>query len=407
MNEFCIRKISPANVQTVIKNIGFDRGYIKTALKKYDFKLYKITGLSCPQATIVKQLALSVGADAALHREVITCKVEKTDVLIGSTVSQLETICRKLKCQPFSLNNLADKLLGQLHITKPAGMTIRGNVFDWKRPYIMGILNVTPDSFSDGGKYLASEKAVKHAQEMIESGVDIIDIGGESTRPYSKEVNPDRELERVIPVIEGIREFNGSIPISIDTRHAKTAQKAIETGADIINDVSGLEWDENMVCVAAEKQVPVVIMHSLAPPETMQENPVYEENIVDAVYKELYGKVQKALNAGVKPENIIIDPGIGFGKTFEHNIELISRIEEFKSSGYPVLAGISRKSVIANILDVPPEEREEANIALNSYLISKGVNIIRVHDVEKHYKAVKVLNRVLSPDQQRELWVQQ
>ncbi len=397
MSNYFVRKISSESIETVIKDIGFDRNYIKNALKKYDFKLYKVCNLSCPQASIIKQLALSIGADAAVHREVITCKTEKTDILIGSTVSQLEVLCLKLKYQPFGLSKISELLISRLKSDIPMPLRIRDTEFIWgEKPYIMGVLNVTPDSFSDGGKYFTVEKAVEHTREMIKAGVDIIDIGGESTRPFSKEVNPEIELERVIPVIKKIREFDSLIPLSIDTRHAEVAREAVNAGADIINDVSGFSWDVKMPGIAAETGVPVVITHSCGPPETMQENPVYEGNVVDSVYKDLAEKTQFAVNNGVKPENIIIDPGIGFGKTFEHNLELIKRIEEFRSLGYPVLVGVSRKSVISKILDVPAQEREDANIALNSYLVSKGVNIIRVHNVEKHYKALKVLNKIIN-----------
>jgi len=396
MNNFYIRKISPQSAEKVIEDIGFDKSYIQQALKKYGFNLHKICNLSCPQATIIKQLALSAGADAAIHREVITCKVDKTDLLLGCTPAQLDIICKKLKPQPFSLSKIADQLLNMAKKESPQPVKIRNRVFDWtEKSYIMGVLNVTPDSFSDGGKYFQPEKAVEQARELINFGADIIDIGGESTRPFSKEVDPEEELARVIPVIKDIRSFDREIPISIDTRHAEVAKEALKQGADIINDISGLEWDENMPATAAEAGGPVIIMHSLGSPETMQENPVYEENVVDAVYKELFRKIQKAIDSGIKPENIIIDPGIGFGKTLEHNIELINRVEEFRSLGYPVLVGVSRKSVISKIIDVPPEEREEANIALNSYLISKGVNIIRVHDVYRHSKAVRVLEKVI------------
>ncbi|HSA07746.1 MAG TPA: dihydropteroate synthase [Candidatus Gastranaerophilales bacterium] len=395
MNDFYIREISPENAESVIKDIGFDKSYIKTALKKYDFKLYKICCLSCQQATIIKQLALSVGADAAIHREVITCKIEKTDLLLGSTISQLEIICQKMKKQPFSLQKISEQLLEQLN-QSPSPIIIRRKEFNRaKKTYIMGILNITPDSFSDGGIYLAPDKAAKHAEEMIECGVDIIDIGGESTRAYSKEVNPQEEMARVIPVIQKIRSVNSQIVLSIDTRHSETAEEAVKYGVDIINDVSGLEWDDKMPEVAAKFNVPVIITHSLSSPETMQINPVYEENIVDCVYKELFRKTQTAINAGISPKNIIIDPGIGFGKTFEHNIELIKRIDEFKSMKYPVLVGVSRKSVISKVIDGSAEEREDANIALNSYLIIKGVNIIRVHDVKKHFSAVKMLDKLL------------
>ncbi|OGI03489.1 MAG: dihydropteroate synthase [Candidatus Melainabacteria bacterium GWF2_37_15] len=372
MNEnFCIREIIPDSAKTVIESIGFDKSYVHASVKKYNFKLIKICNLSCPQANIIKQVALSAGADAAVHREVITCKVEKTDLLLGGTIAQLENICQKLKNQPFKLSELSDHLLKQLTVKKHT----------WSdKTYIMGILNVTPDSFSDGGKYFDPEKAAEHAKEIIKAGADIIDIGGESTRPHSKEVNIDEELKRVLPVIEKIRSFNTTIPLSIDTRHAEVAKQAVQAGANIINDVSGLEWDGNMVNIAAELQVPVVIMHSVGSSETRYD---YKENIVDAVYKDLCRKTQKALSLGLKPENIIIDPGIGFGKTVEHNLELVKRIGEFKSLGYPVLIGISRKSFISG--------DEDVTLALNTYAATNGADIIRVHNVDKHVKAMKVL----------------
>ncbi|MDD3012580.1 MAG: dihydropteroate synthase [Candidatus Gastranaerophilales bacterium] len=393
--KFYIRKITDNNAEQVIKDIGFDKNYINKAILKYNYILLKIHNLTCPQASILKQLALSVGADVAVHREVITCKTDKTDVLLECTHSQLKILCEKLKFQPFKLSKLSSLLLDQI-IKKPASMKIRDTVFDWnKKTYIMGILNITPDSFSDGGKFIDPDNALKQAEKLIEDGADIIDIGGESTRPFSMEVSPEEEIERVIPVIKKIRELNSSIPISIDTRHAIVAKQAIENGADIINDVSGLKWDLEMGKVAAEFNVPVIIMHSISNPEDMQINPEYSENIIDALSKDLYDITQKATEVGIKPENIIIDPGIGFGKTLEHNLEIIRRINEFKSLGFPVLVGVSRKSVIANILNLPPEEREEANIALGSYLASNGADIIRVHDVKKHFKAFKVLDSVI------------
>lgn len=381
---FYIREISPKSRNSVIKDVGFDKSYINIAVKKYDFKLLRICDLSCPQAAIIKQLALSAGADAAVHREVITCKVEKTDLMLGATVSQLETICAKLKKQPFKLSELSEQLLNCLiPVMHP-----------WvNKVSVMGILNVTPDSFSDGGKYTDPEKAVEYGMEMIEAGADIIDIGGESTRPYAETVSVREEIRRVIPVIEKLRKLNPDIILSVDTRNSETAKRAIEAGANIINDVSGLDWDENMINVAAQACVPVVIMHSAGPSEA---KPDYQENVVDAVYKDLYIKTQKALKAGVKPENIIVDPGIGFGKTIEQNFELTKRINEFKSLGYAVMVGLSRKSFISKTLGITSEKTEEANIALNSYAATNGVNIIRVHDVGKHVRAMKALQKVLS-----------
>jgi len=392
---FSIRQISPDFVEETLKDIGFDRGYLKQALKKYDFALYKIKDLTCQQATILKQAALSVGADAALHREVITCKVEKTGVLLGCTLSQLKIICEKLKKQPFSLSSLAENLSVQTQIF-PKPLIIRNTTFNWgKKTYVMGILNCTPDSFSDGGKYFSLSKAVEQAEFLIDSGADIIDIGGESTRPFAEKVDAEEESSRVVPVIQKIREKNSEIIISIDTRNSLTAEKAIEAGADIINDVSGLCWDENMVSVAVKTQAPVIIMHSTTSPKTMQINPTYSKNVVDEVYDFLAERVDFAVNSGIAKEKIILDVGFGFGKNFEHNIELIQRFEEFKSLGCALLAGISRKSVIGKVLNLPPEDREEATISLNSYLVEHGADIIRVHDVRGNFRAIKVLDKVI------------
>ena len=259
----------------------------------------------------------------------------------------------------------------------------------------MGILNITPDSFSDGGKFLSEGKALEHCLKMIEEGADIIDIGGETTKPFSNSTPDEIQLERVIPVIKKIREIDINIPISIDTRSARVAQEAVKNGADIINDVSGFGYDPVMIKTAAYLEMPVIIMHSLAEPKTMQLNPAYENNVIDEIFKSLFDKAQNALEAGIKKENIIIDPGIGFGKTLEHNLEIIRRIEEFKSLGFPILAGVSRKSVISEITNLPTNEREEANIALASYLAANGVNILRVHEVYKHYNALKVLDKLI------------
>lgn len=395
-NNFYIRKISTDSAALVIEETGFDRHYIKKALAKYNFTLIKVHNLTCPQANIIKQLALSVGADAAVHREVITCKVEFTDILIGTSHSQAKLLAEKLKHQPFKLPKLGELILEQIQMHHPEPIKINNITFNWaKKTYIMGILNITPDSFSDGGKYLSLKEAEQQIIKMINNRVDIIDVGGESTKPFSKEVLPDEQIKRIIPVIKKIREINKDIPISIDTRHSKVAAEAVNSGANIINDVSGFDWDKNMCKVVKDLDIPIIIMHSLSNPETMQLNPEYDDNIVNSVYKSLCDKVQKAVKYGIKRENIIIDPGIGFGKTLEHNIELIKRIEEFKSLNLPILVGVSRKSIISNIINVPPEERDDATLALNSYLASNGANIIRVHDIEKHCKSFKVLDRII------------
>lgn len=394
-NNFFIRKIDGEYAKQVIKEIGFDKTYAGNAAAKYEFCLFKINNLSSPQANILKQIALSVGADCAVHREVITCKVERSSVLLGGTKSQIKIMCEKIKNQPFKLAQIAILLLEQFD-KSPKPLTIRNKVFDWgKKTYIMGILNTTPDSFSDGGEFLDVNKAFKQAEDMIAKGVDIIDIGGESTRPNADIITVEEEITRTTELIKKIRSKYPEIVISIDTRNSQTAQIALDSGVDIINDVSGFEWDPNMIDIIAKTQCPVVIMHSKGSPQNMQDNPVYENNIIDEIYESLYNKVYLATEAGIKKENIIIDPGIGFGKTLDHNIEIIKRIEEFDSIGCPVLVGISRKSIVKAFVGDDIKDRDTATLALNSYLASKGVNILRVHDYESHIKSFKIIDKLL------------
>lgn len=395
-NIFYIRNVQPDSIYDVIEEIGFDSCYIDNVVNKYDFKLIKIHNLSSPQAIIIKQIALSCGADAAVHREVIVCKIDNSDILLGCTKSQLKNIINKLSHQPFGLNKLSKQLELFLGQNMQNSLRIRNKSFNWgERTYIMGVLNITPDSFSDGGKYLSEEDAFLHAMRLIDEGADVIDIGGESTRPFSNEVSPEIELERVVPVINKIRENNRDIVISIDTRHSVVAAEAIKAGADIINDISALTFDSDMISVAKELNVPIILMHSLATPDKMQLNPEYSGNIVDEIFKYLFDRVQMVLNAGIKQENIIIDPGVGFGKTIEHNFEIINRINEFKSLPYPLLVGISRKSFLSKTLNLPLNELEQANLAVNSYLCSRGVDIIRVHDVKQHHSAITMLDNIL------------
>jgi len=256
-----------------------------------------------------------------------------------------------------------------------------------EKTLVMGILNVTPDSFSDGGKFNQVEQAVDHAKRMIEEGAHIIDIGGESTRPGSKEVNENEEIDRVIPIIKAIRAFT-DIPISIDTYKAKVAEEAILAGADIINDVWGMQREPGIADVAVKYGVPVIAMHN-------QMGTEYDKDIIEAM-KEFFDKtVEIGENAGLDRSQIVLDPGIGFGKTSEQNAYVLSRLKEIVDFGYPILLGTSRKSMIGKILDLPPAERVEGTIATNVYGISLGVEIIRIHDVKEHVRAAKVTDAIM------------
>ncbi len=390
---FKIKQISRQNVEEVIKGIGFDKSYISQALLKYDFVLLKIKALSCAQGNILKQTALSVGADAALHREAVTGKIEKTDALLGATKAQIIKIANNLKHQPFKLSLLADELLDKISVNKLNSVKIGSREFVLNgKTYIVGILNVTPDSFSDGGEHFSLESAVNSAGEMIADGADIIDIGGESTRPFSQAVEPEEQIKRIVPVIKEIRKIYPDIPLSVDTRSSKVALEAVNCGADMINDVSGFDYDEKMLSVASSFKMPCIICHSQGTPADMQLNPSYEGDIVDEIYSYLSKKACEASDAGIK--NIILDVGIGFGKTLEHNMQILKRISEFKSIGYPLLVGISRKTFIQKTLELTPLETDTATIAVNSCLMQGGIDFIRVHDVKGHAQAAKIIEKI-------------
>ena len=259
----------------------------------------------------------------------------------------------------------------------------------------MGILNITPDSFSDGGKYyngkLNLEKVIKDAQQMERDGADFIDVGGESTRPGSENITIDEELERVVPVIEGLRN-KINIPVSIDTYKSKVAEEALKAGACIVNDISGFRFDGMIAEVTAKFNASCVLMHIKGSPRDMQKNPVYE-NVVDEVYDYLKESISIAKKHGIK--QIITDVGIGFGKTVEHNLELIRNLREFTKLGYPLLLGVSRKSFIDKIYPSSVKDRLEGTIASNVIGIMNGANMIRVHDIPENVKAARITDRIL------------
>ncbi len=257
-----------------------------------------------------------------------------------------------------------------------------------KFPKIMGILNVTPDSFSDGGSFYNINDAVVRGLKLIEQGADILDIGGESTRPGAEDVSYDEEIKRVVPVIERIREECSATPISVDTTKYEVAKAALDAGANIINDISGLSFDERLADLAAEYNATLIIMHIQGKPRTMQQNPVYAD-VTDEVFQSLKERINFAKSKGVK--NIIADVGIGFGKTVEHNITLLKEHDSFLKLEVPLLLGISRKSFIGKSLDIDhPSDRDIPTALIHSVLLSKKIDIIRVHNVELHHTLKKI-----------------
>ena len=264
----------------------------------------------------------------------------------------------------------------------------------YSRTHLMGVLNVTPDSFSDGGKFFKLEEAIKQGLKLTEEGVDMIDIGGESTRPGSEPVTIEEELRRVIPVIEELTK-RIKIPISIDTYKSKVAKEALDSGASMVNDISGLRYDPEMKKVVAKYDVPVVLMHIQGTPKNMQENPRYD-NLLEEIKNYLSESISIAEEAEIDENKIIIDPGIGFGKTLEDNLKILKNLVEFKSLGRPIMIGVSRKSFIGKILDLPTDERLEGSLASMAVAIMNGANILRVHDVKESKRVAKLVDAILT-----------
>jgi dihydropteroate synthase len=261
-----------------------------------------------------------------------------------------------------------------------------------KRTAIMGVLNVTPDSFYDGGRYFDREAALRRAEQMVEEGADILDIGGESTRPGAEAVGLDEELRRVIPVIEEVKK-RLPVPVSIDTYKSQVAGFAVDAGAEAVNDISGLRFDPEMGGLVARRGVPVFLMHIQGTPGTMQKDPRYE-NVVEEVLTSLRKSVGQALAAGVPEDRIAVDPGIGFGKTVRDNLVILKNLRAFKRLGRPVLIGVSRKSFIGKVLDLPEEERLEGSLAATAAAVLQGADIIRTHDVGATVRATRLIEAI-------------
>ena len=259
----------------------------------------------------------------------------------------------------------------------------------------MGILNVTPDSFSDGGLYFDPNQALRHAKALIADGADILDIGGESTRPGSLPITADIELERVIPVLKKIREYNSDILISIDTTKSSVAKCAVENGADIINDISSFSFDSKILAVAHDHDVPIILMHMQGKPLDMQKKPHYN-NIIKDIEKFFLDKIETSVNFGIKKDLIILDPGIGFGKSVSDNFIIISKLHKFVEMGYTILVGPSRKSFIGETLSLPVHDRLEGTLASVVISVVNGAKIVRVHDVKEVKRVVTITERIIN-----------
>lgn len=367
-----------------LKALSCDPQGIKIMREKLNRFTIKLTDLPAHIALIIKESALSCGADFALPRGAIMNKGDFFDGLLLINKQQLRKLTAKLAAQSF--RQLRDISLNLKAFLKEPRFKI---------PAILGILNITPDSFSDGGNFLTLDTALLQAKKMIKAGAKIIDVGGESTRPGAAEISCAEELARVIPVIKALHSANPNIAISIDTTKSKVAESAVKNGAAIINDISGLTRDEKIAKVAAKYKTKLILMHRLAPSKTMQNNPQYQD-ILKEILIFLKNSIEKAIASGVKKENIIVDPGIGFGKTTAHNLYLLKHLCAFRSLGCPLLLGASRKSVIGNILKNDPPQRTAGTIATSLSALLNNVDYLRVHDITENLDALKVFQKIIA-----------
>jgi len=375
-----------------IRKIGVDANSIPYLASKALFIVMKIENISAYAANIIKHEMLAKGGDAAVNRGVFDCSIKESDVLLMGTYSQYGRLIYKLSAYRGVFTEIADEIqrvIKVLDIGKPKYFECgKYKLPIGEKTYVMGILNVTPDSFSDGGKYTNLDKAIKRAIDMVENGADIIDVGGESTRPGYQPVDPFDEISRVVPVIEKLtKEIN--VPISVDTSKAIVAEKAIMAGACIINDIWGMQKDENMAEVVSKTGAGVIIMHN-------SDSTEYTDLMGDIIGF-LKKSIKMAENAGVRRESIAVDPGIGigFGKTLEHNLEVMRRLKELDSLNTPVLIGTSRKSLIGNILELPVNERLEGTAATVTLGIANGADIIRVHDVKEMVRVARMTDAMV------------
>jgi dihydropteroate synthase len=374
---------TPLDAERELSLIHVDPVGIAMMASKMLTRCVKLPGLQCRQANILKQEMLALGGDAAVARGTVACSIERTDVILIGTDKQLHALCGKLAPQPFGLPALAAELKELLaHAAqRPRFWRTGKQELSLERPLIMGILNVTPDSFSDGNLYSDPARAIDRALEMAAEGADIIDIGGESTRPGAAPVSTEEELKRLIPVISALA-GKTACPISVDTWKSPVAHAAMDAGAAIINDISGFTFDPQMAAVAARTGAGVVLMHTRGTPQSMQHDTVYAD-LIGEITHYLRQSLAIAAKAGIEQDRIAIDPGIGFAKTVAQNLEILRRLREFTSLGLPLLAGTSRKSFIGKVLNRETGQRTHGTAATVALAVLGGADILRVHDVRE------------------------
>jgi dihydropteroate synthase len=383
---------SATDLKRHLSEIDVSDDEIEKIAGRFQYCTIKLEGVDTRGANLLKSCIESLGGSLAMRKEAHEFTVRETDVIVSGSRYTFELLAARLKGEPFGLDALAGEIAGC-----SAGGT---RVIAWgnrmldftHKTYVMGILNCTPDSFFPGSRSATIKEAMKSAHEMLEAGVDIIDVGGESTRPGSQPVPQEEEIRRVIPVIQALRDAS-QVMISVDTRKKEIAERALDAGADIVNDISGLRHNEELARLVARRKVPIVLMHMRGTPRTMQQKPYYKNTISD-ILRELQPSLAAAIGAGIAAEMIIIDPGIGFGKRIQDNLRIIKELASLKSLNFPILVGLSRKGFIGEILDRPVEKRLIGTITANTLAILNGADIIRVHDVADAVEMMKIIDSV-------------
>ena len=374
-------------IKKIMREIGADKRGIEIMAPKSILRLIKLSNLNCFSANILKQEMLSIGGDVCLSRGILTGKSRLTDCLIMGTLRQYERLLNKLNYQPRvrGLQGLSEKIASGLkNYQFPTSA----------KTQIMAVVNLTPDSFSGDGllaKGASIQQAIDYAQELVAQGANIIDIGGESSRPGAKPVSKKEEIKRTIPVIKKLSK-RIKVPISVDTYKPEVARQALDSGASIVNDITGLR-NPRMIEVIAKSKARVIIMHMKGTPRNMQKNPQYE-SLMDEIIEYLAAAIKRAQDSGIDKKRIIVDPGIGFGKTVEHNLEILRNLKELKILSCPILVGPSRKSFIGKILELPPQERLSGTLASLVVAVMNGANIVRVHDVKFAAQALRITDAI-------------
>ncbi len=394
---YIIETSSASDASALMAEIGVAAEGIDIMAPAVPGQLARVDGLEPHEAVILKQEALALGGDAALPTDAYHLQGESCNALVMATDAQLTGLGERLALHGGVLADLGSELLeaveNRRRLDGDTGLPRALGDGPW---LVMGILNVTPDSFYDGGRHAATDAALEHAMAMADAGAGIIDVGGESTRPGAGAVSERQELDRVLPVIEGLVSRLDR-PISIDTSKAGVARRALAAGATMVNDVTGLGGDGEMAAVVAEHGCPVCIMHMQGSPRDMQDDPRYDD-VVGELVDFFHRRIEWAAAQGIARENIIIDPGIGFGKTLEHNLILLRRLDAFRSLGQPLLVGASRKSFIGMVTGDMSADRLAGTIAANVQAYGKGARIFRVHDVAANLQALRVAAAAMDGD---------